>query len=80
MYHTPEDIRYRVMLPPKSWKPGGKPRNERFRSSGEVKSTQCCGRYGDDGHNRKTCKRPISLHLRDEHSCVNIVENNISIQ
>ena len=51
MYHTPEDIRYRVMLPPKSWKPAGKPRNERIRSSGEVKSTQCCGRYGDDEHN-----------------------------
>ena len=35
---------------------------------------------GDYGHNRKTCKRSILLHPRDEYSCANIVESNINIQ
>ena len=74
-----EDICCRVVLPPKSRQPTGRLRNERIRSSGEAKRTRCCGRCGDYGHNRKTCKRPIPLHPRDEHSCVNIVESNINI-
>ena len=68
------------MLPPKIWRPTGRPRNERIHLGGEVKCTRCCGRCGDYGHNRKICKRPIPLHPRDEHSCVNIVESNINIQ
>ncbi|KAL6350436.1 hypothetical protein AAG906_004387 [Vitis piasezkii] len=76
----PEDIHCRVVLPPKSRRPAGRPRKERIRSGGETKHTRCCGRCGDYGHNRKTCKRPIPLHPRDEHSCVNIVESNINIQ
>ena len=75
-----EDIRCRVVLPPNSRRPTGRPRKERICSSGETKSTRCCGRCGDYGHNRKTCKWPIPLHLRDEHSYVNIVESNINIQ
>ena len=67
------------MLPPKSRQPIGRPRNERICSSREVKRARCCGRYNDYKYNRKTCKRPIPLHPRDEHSCVNIVESNISI-
>ena len=51
-----EDIRCRVVLPPNSRRPTGRPRKERIRSSGETKSTRCCGRCGDYGHNRKTCK------------------------
>ena len=53
---------------------------ERICLGGEVKRARCCGRCGDYGNNRKTCKRPIPLHPRDEHSCVNIVENKINIQ
>ena len=67
------------MLPPKSQQPTRRPGNERIRSSREVKRTRCCGRYDDYRHDRKTCKRPIPLHPKDEHSCVNIVESNISI-
>ena len=74
-----KDIHYRVVLPQKNRQPTGKPRNERICSGGEVTRTRCCGRCGDYGHNRKTCKRPIPLHPRDEHSCVNIVESNINI-
>ena len=51
-----EDIRCRVVLPPNSRRPTGRPRKERICSSGETKSTRCCGRCGDYGHNRKTCK------------------------
>ena len=75
-----EDIRCRVVLPPKSQRLAGRPRKERIRSGGEVKRAQCCGRCGDYGNNRKTCKRPIPLYPRYEHSCVNIVESNINIQ
>ena len=74
-----EDIHCRVVLPPKSRRPTGRPRNERIRLGGETKRTRCCGRCGDYRHNRKICKRPIPLHPRDEHSCVNIVESNINI-
>ena len=80
MYCIPEDIHYRVVLPLKSQRLVGRPRKERICSSGEVKHTRCCGRFGDYGHDKKTCKRPISLHPRDEYSCVNIVERNINIQ
>ena len=75
-----EDIRCRVVLPPRNRRPTRRSKNERIHSGGEVKRTQCCGRCGDYGHNGKTCKRPIPLHPRGEHSCVNIVENNINIQ
>ncbi|KAL6323477.1 hypothetical protein AAG906_039049 [Vitis piasezkii] len=40
----PENIRCRVVLPPKSQRPVGKPRNERICSGGEAKCTRCCGR------------------------------------
>ena len=75
-----EDICCRVVLPPKSQRLVGRPRKERICLGGEVKRARCCGRCGDYGHNRKICKRPIPLHPRDEHSCVNIVESNINIQ
>ena len=64
------------MLPPKCQRPIGKPKNKRIRLGGEVKRIRCCGDYG---HNRKTCKQPISFHPRGEHSCVNIVKSNINI-
>ena len=76
----PKYICYKVVLPPKSQQLVGRPRKERICLGGEVKRARCCGRCGDYGHNRKTCKRPIPLHPRDEHSCVNIVESNINIQ
>ena len=51
-----EDISCRVVLSPKSRRPVGRPRKERICSGGEGKPTRCCGRCGDYGHNRKTCK------------------------
>ena len=76
----PKDIYCRVVLPPKSRRPTGRPRNERICSGKEVKHTRYCGRCGDYGHNRKTCKRSIPLYPRYEHSCVSIIESNINIQ
>ena len=80
VYRILKDIRCRVVLPPKSQQPIGRPRNERICSSREVKCARCCSRCGDYGHNRKTCKQSIPLHPKDEHSCVNIVESNINVQ
>ena len=56
MYCIPEDIHCRVVLPLKSQRLVGRPRKERICSSGEVKHTRCCGRFGDYGHDKKTCK------------------------
>ena len=75
-----KDIYYTVVLSPKSWQLVGRPRKKRIRLCGEVKHIRCYDRYGDYEHNRKTCKRPISLHPKNEHSCVNIIESNINIQ
>ena len=75
-----KDIHCRVVLPPKNRRPTRTQKNEKIRSGREVKRTRCCGRCGDYVYNRKTCKQPIPLHLRDEPSCVNIVKNNINIQ
>ena len=73
-------IRCRVVLPPKSQRPVGRLRKKRICSGGEAKRKRCCSKCGDCGHNRKTCKQPIPLHPKDDHGCVNIVENNINIQ
>ena len=75
-----EDIHCRVVLPPKSRWPIGKPRKKKIHSGERVKCTRCYGRCGDYGHNRKTCKRSIPLYPRYEHSCVSIIESNINIQ
>ncbi|KAL6347643.1 hypothetical protein AAG906_026171 [Vitis piasezkii] len=52
----PGDISSRVVLPPKTRRPTGRPRKERIPSGGEGKRRQRCGQCGDYGHNRKLCK------------------------
>ena len=66
VYCISKDIRCRVMLPPKIWQPIGRPRKEIIHSSGEVKYTQCCGRYGDYEHNKKNMQttNPITSYKR----------------
>ncbi|KAL6339216.1 hypothetical protein AAG906_024367 [Vitis piasezkii] len=56
---VPNHIRDKVVLPPKTRRPTGRPRKVRISSSGEGKHTSRCSRCGQYGHNRKTCKRPI---------------------
>ncbi|RVW54259.1 hypothetical protein CK203_080126 [Vitis vinifera] len=51
-----DDISSRVVLPPKTRRLAGIPRNERILSGGESKHRWRCGRCGDYGHNRKSCK------------------------
>ena len=46
----------KVVLPPKTRCPIGRPRKVRIPSSGEGKRTSRCSRCGQYGHNRKTCK------------------------
>ena len=47
----PCDISSRVVLPPKTRRLAGIPRNERILSGGESKHKWRCGRCGDYGHN-----------------------------
>ncbi|KAL6336650.1 hypothetical protein AAG906_035964 [Vitis piasezkii] len=56
---VPNHISDKVVLPPKTRRPTGRPRKVRIPSSGEGKRTSRCSRCGQYGHNRKTCKRPI---------------------
>ncbi|RVW45505.1 hypothetical protein CK203_091441 [Vitis vinifera] len=56
---VPNHIHDKVVLPPKTRRPTGRPRKVRISSGGEGKHTSRCSRCGQYGHNRKTCKRPI---------------------
>ncbi|XP_062093939.1 uncharacterized protein LOC133799974 [Humulus lupulus] len=47
-----------VVLPPKATIPAGRPRKKRIRSRGEPKVIITCGKCGQPGHNRKTCRNP----------------------
>ncbi|XP_058194215.1 uncharacterized protein LOC131310955 [Rhododendron vialii] len=50
----------RVVLPPKTRRPRGRPKVQRIRSKGEKVRQIRCGRCGKLGnHNRKRCKEPI---------------------
>ncbi|XP_062100230.1 uncharacterized protein LOC133806113 [Humulus lupulus] len=46
----------KIVLPPKSRKPPGRPRRKRIRSRGEPKVQIKCGRCAHPRHNRKTCR------------------------
>ncbi|XP_062103553.1 uncharacterized protein LOC133814630 [Humulus lupulus] len=47
-----------VVLPPKATIHAGRLRNKRIRSRGEPKVIITCGKCGQPGHNRKTCRNP----------------------
>ncbi|XP_062081032.1 uncharacterized protein LOC133785833 [Humulus lupulus] len=47
-----------VVLPPKATITAGRPKNKRIRSRGEPKVIITCGKCGQPGHNRKTCRNP----------------------
>ena len=64
----PDEIRNRVVLPPKTSRSVGRPRKEGISSGGESKRKRRCGRCGDYGCNRKSCKRPILLHYQNDNS------------
>jgi hypothetical protein len=50
----------RVVLPPKTRRPRGRPKVQRIRSKGEKVRQIRCGRCGKLGnHNRKRCKEAI---------------------
>ncbi|RVW57841.1 hypothetical protein CK203_114816 [Vitis vinifera] len=53
---VPNHIRDKVVLPPKTRRPTGRPGKVRIPSGGEGKRTSRCSRCGQYGHNRKTCK------------------------
>ena len=58
---VPMDIGNRVVLPPVTKRPSGRPRSERIRSVGEHVVRKKCGRCHNYGHNRKTCKNAIPI-------------------
>ncbi|RVW82952.1 hypothetical protein CK203_038338 [Vitis vinifera] len=53
---VPNHIHDKVVLPPKTRRPIGRPRKVRISSGGEGKHTSRCSQCGQYGHNRKTCK------------------------
>nr|CAN66712.1 hypothetical protein VITISV_041525 [Vitis vinifera] len=56
---VPNHIRDKVVLPPKTRRPTGRPRKVRIPFGGEGKRTSRCSQCGQYGLNWKTCKRPI---------------------
>ena len=55
----PNHIRNKVVLPPKTRRPIGRPRKVRIPFGGEGKHTSHCSRCAQYKHNKKTCKQPI---------------------
>ena len=64
----PDDVSSRVVLPPKTRRLVGRPRKERIPLGGESKRRRRSARCGDYGHNRKSCKRPLSQHYQNGNS------------
>ncbi|CAE5956850.1 unnamed protein product [Arabidopsis arenosa] len=63
---VPNTISEVVVIPPKTRRPGGRPRTVRIPSQGEQqgaswkkKKPNKCTTCGQDGHNRATCKNPL---------------------
>ncbi|XP_069154332.1 uncharacterized protein [Solanum lycopersicum] len=54
---VPESVLEEVVLPPRYKKMPGRPRKKRKKNADEKLSgnTNCCGRCGQEGHNRRTC-------------------------
>ena len=52
-------IHNKVVLPPKTRRPTGRPKKIRILSGEKGKHTSCCSQCGQYEHNQKTCKRPI---------------------
>ncbi|KAM3303264.1 hypothetical protein P3S67_014294 [Capsicum chacoense] len=54
---VPQEVVDEVVLPPKYKRPVGRPKKSRHKKSSETvtSSSNCCGRYGYEGHNRHTC-------------------------
>ena len=64
----PDDISSRAVLPSKTRWPTRRLRKERIPLGKEGKRRRRCGRCGDYGHNRKSCKWPIPLHYQNDNS------------
>ncbi|KAH0776309.1 hypothetical protein KY290_007720 [Solanum tuberosum] len=54
---VPESVLEEVVLPPRYKKMPGRPRKKRKKNADEklTANTNCCGQYGQEGHNRRTC-------------------------
>ncbi|XP_069154906.1 uncharacterized protein [Solanum lycopersicum] len=54
---VPKSVLEEVILPPRYKKMPGRPRKKRKKNADEKLSgnTNCCGRCGQEGHNRRTC-------------------------
>ncbi|XP_062089137.1 uncharacterized protein LOC133795697 [Humulus lupulus] len=62
----------KIVLPPKTRKPPGRPRRKRIRSRGEPKVQIKCGRCVQPGHNRKTCKNEPIPNSETQQSQINL--------
>ena len=60
-WDVPEDVRNRVINPPKTKRRPGRPKVTRILSQGEVPETIRCSRCHTYGHNRQTCTNPVPL-------------------
>ncbi|XP_047258648.1 uncharacterized protein LOC124890854, partial [Capsicum annuum] len=56
-WHAPKCVEKEEVIPPKYKRPPGRPKKSRCKKASEKLSsrTNCCGKYGREGHNRRTC-------------------------
>ncbi|CAH9091170.1 unnamed protein product [Cuscuta epithymum] len=62
---VPSHVSQIICKPPScESRPPGRPKKRRIPSTGEHVRKQTCTRCHMAGHNRKTCRNPIPLHMR----------------
>ena len=56
-WKAPDSVLKEVVLPPRYKKMSGRPRKKRKKNPDEkiTTKTNCCGRCGQEGHNKRTC-------------------------
>ena len=61
---VPEDVKERKEIEPKEKHKSRRPKKRRIQSKGEHKVKLKCGRCGEYGHNRQTCRNPPPVKKR----------------
>ncbi|KAK0586163.1 hypothetical protein LWI29_002056 [Acer saccharum] len=56
------EVNCMIVLPPKSKRQSGRPKEIRVPSAGEVTRIQHCTKYGKPEHNRLGCPNPVAYH------------------
>ncbi|XP_022889110.1 uncharacterized protein LOC111404551 [Olea europaea var. sylvestris] len=65
-WNLPDDVSNRVVFALNQKKSSGRPTKKRKKSAYERSQVVKCGRCGEFGHNRRTCRNLVSLNQNDK--------------